>query len=254
MQVQFVRRLTKGFQALASYTLAKSTDTASNDVQTTASLLLVSTDSDRGPSDFDIRNNLTGAVTYDIPNPFKGNSVTKAIFSGWSTDAIFRYRSAPPVNVVVKFLNFGQNGSASTTRPNVVAGQPFYLEGDQYPGGRRINPAAFASPGGGNRGNLPRNALRGFSAHQLDIAIRRDLRIKENMGIQIRCDVFNIFNHPNFGSPDNLFVPSGSATFGLSSQMLGRSLSNTAQGGTGLNSVFQIGGPRSVQLSARFYF
>ena len=253
-QVQFTRRLAHGFQALVSYTLSESTDTASNDVQTTASLLLIPTNNDRGPSDFDIRHNLTGAVTYNIPTPFKNNRVARAIFGGWSTDGIFRYRSAPPVNLVVKFLNFSQNGSSSSTRPNIVQGQPFYLYGSQYAGGRRINPAAFVSPGSGNRGNLGRNALRGFAATQLDITLRRDFKIGENMGIQIRGEVFNIFNHPNFGSPDSLFVPGGSETFGLSTQMLNRGLSNAGNGGSGLVSAFQIGGPRSIQLSARFYF
>ncbi len=254
VQLQFTRRLAKGFQALASYTLAESKDTASNDVQTTASLILIPTSNDRGPSDFDIRHNLTGAVTYNIPTPFKANAVAMAIFGGWSTDGIFRYRSAPPVNLVVKFLNFSQNGSASSTRPNIVNGQPIYLEGSQYAGGRRINPAAFVSPGGGNRGNLGRNALRGFSATQFDMTLRRDFKIRESMGIQIRAEAFNIFNHPNFASPDNLFVPAGSDTFGLSTQMLNRGLSNAGNGGSGLVSAFQIGGPRSIQLSARFYF
>jgi hypothetical protein len=251
MQVQFTRRLTNGFQALVSYTLANSTDTSSNDVQTTASLTLVPVGNDRGPSDFDIRHNLTGAITYNIPTPFKDNGAAKAIFGGWSTDGIFRYRSAPPVNVTVRFLNFNQNGGASSTRPNVVSGQPLYLEGPQYPGGRALNPAAFVSPGAGNRGNLGRNALRGFSATQFDWTLRRDFRIRENMGIQLRGEIFNVFNTPNFGSYDSLL---GSPTFGRATQMLGRSLSNAAAGGTGLNSAFQIGGPRSIQLSARFYF
>lgn len=251
MQLQFTRRLTKGFQALASYTLAQSSDTASNDVGSTASLTLVPVSNDRGPSDFDIRHNFTGAITYNLPTPFKDNGAAKVIFGGWSTDAIFRYRSAPPVNIVVRFLNFSQNGSASSTRPNIVPGQPFYLFGSQFPGGKRINPAAFVSPGGGNRGNLGRNALRGFDAKQIDWTLRRDFKITENMGIQLRGEVFNVFNTPNFGSPNNQV---GGPDFGLATQMLGRSLTNANLGGTGLNSAFQIGGPRSIQLSARFYF
>lgn len=251
MQLQFTRRLTNGFQALASYTLSQSSDTASNDVQTTASLLIIPLENDRGPSDFDIRHNFTGAITYNIPTPFKDNNVAKKIFGGWSTDGIFRYRSAPPINLVVRNLNFTSNGSASTTRPNVVVGQPFYLFGSQYPGGKAINPAAFVSPGGGNRGNLGRNALRGFDAKQIDMTLRRDFKIRENMGIQLRGEVFNIFNMPNFGSFNKQV---NGADFGLSTQMLGRSLSNANAGGSGLNSAFQIGGPRSIQLSARFYF
>lgn len=249
MQLQYTRRLSNGFQALASYTLAQSTDTASNDVARSASILVVSPENDRGPSDFDIRHNFTAAITYNIPTPFKDNNIAKAIFGGWSTDAIFRYRSAPPVNVTVQ--NLSVNGVANVTRPNIVVGQPFYLEGSQYPGGRRINPAAFSNPVAGTRGNLSRNALRGFDAKQVDITLRRDFRIREKMGIQLRGEVFNVFNHPNFGNPDRNF---GSPTFGLATQMLGRSLTNGNGGGAGLNSVFQIGGPRSIQLSARFYF
>lgn len=251
MQLQFTRRLTKGFQALVSYTLAQSSDTASNDVQSTAGLTVVSVESDRGPSDFDIRHNFTGAITYNIPTPFKENKIAKAIFGNWSTDAIFRYRSEPPVNIVVRNLNFNSNGGAQTTRPNVVVGQPFYLFGSQYAGGKIINPAAFVSPGGGNRGNLGRNELRGFDAKQFDWTLRRDFKVTENMGIQLRGEIFNVFNTPNFGSPDRLL---GSPTFGQSTQMLGRSLNNAGAGGSGLNSAFQIGGPRSIQLSARFYF
>ncbi|HRH44953.1 MAG TPA: hypothetical protein PKY82_25165, partial [Pyrinomonadaceae bacterium] len=251
MQLQFTRRLNNGFQALLSYTLAQSSDTASNDVQSTAGLTVVSVEGDRGPSDFDIRHNFTGAITYNIPTPFKDNNVAKAIFGNWSTDAIFRYRSEPPVDVVVRNLNFNSNGGAQTTRPNMVVGQPFYLFGSQYAGGKIINPAAFVSPGGGNRGNLGRNALRGFNAKQFDWTLRRDFKITENMGIQLRGEIFNVFNTPNFGNPDNLL---GSPTFGQSTQMLGRSLNNAGAGGSGLNSAFQIGGPRSIQLSARLYF
>lgn len=251
MQLQFTRRLKRGFQALVSYTLSTSEDTASNDLQRTASLLLVSADSDRGPSDFDIRHNLTGAITYNIPAPSKKNGFLRAVFGGWSTDGIFRYRSAPPVNVVVNNLNFSQNGSASTTRPNIVPNQAVYLVGPQYPGGRALNPAAFVSPGAGNRGTIQRNAFRGFSATQFDVTLRRDFKFSETIGLQLRGEVFNVFNTPNFGPPEARF---GNPNFGLATQMLGRSLSDASVGGNGLNSAFQIGGPRSIQLSARFYF
>lgn len=249
LQLQFTRRLTRGFQALASYTLAKSEDTASSDISRSAALFIVSPDADRGPSDFDVRHNFTAAVTYNIPAPFKSTKFAKAIFGGWSTDAIFRYRSALPVNVVVNNLTL--SGVMNVTRPNVVAGQQFYIDDQNAPGGRRINPAAFVNPPAGTRGNLPRNALRGFSAKQVDFTLRRDFKIRERMGIQFRTEFFNIFNIPNFGNPENRF---GNPNFGRATQMLGRSLTNANAGGAGLNSVFQVGGPRSIQFSLRFYF
>lgn len=248
MQVQFTRRLTKGFQALASYTLAKSEDTASSDISRSASILIISPANDLGPSDFDVRHNFTAAATYNIPSPFESKFL-KAVFGGWSTDVIFRFRSALPVNVVVN--NLTVSGVANITRPNVVVGQPFYIDDPSAPGGRRINPAAFVNPPSGTRGDLQRNFLRGFSAKQVDWTLRRDFKIRENMGIQLRAEFFNIFNIPNFGNPENRF---GNPNFGRATQMLGRSLTNANAGGPGLNSVFQVGGPRSIQLSARFYF
>jgi hypothetical protein len=248
LQLQFTRRLTKGFQALASYTWSDSEDDASSDITRSAALFIVAPDADRGPSDFDIRHNFTGAITYNIPAPFAGRAA-KAILGGWSTDAIFRYRSELPVNVVVNNLTL--SGVANVTRPNVVSGQAFYLDDPNAPGGRRINPAAFANPPAGTRGNLTRNALRGFDARQVDMTVRRDFKIREKTGIQLRAEFFNIFNIANFGKPENRF---GNPLFGRATQMLGRSLTNANAGGAGLNSVFQIGGPRSIQLSARFYF
>lgn len=248
LQLQFTRRLTSGFQALASYTLSNSEDTASSDITRSAALFIVSPDADRGPSDFDIRHNFTGALTYNIPAPSQ-HQLAKAIFGGWSTDAIFRYRSAPPVNVVVNNLNL--SGVANVTRPNIVAGQAFYLDDSNAPGGKRINPAAFVNPPTGTRGNLGRNALRGFTAKQIDWTLRRDFKLREKMGVQFRTEFFNLFNTPSFGRPENRF---GNPLFGQATQMLGRSLNDFNAGGAGLNSVFQVGGPRSIQFSARLYF
>jgi hypothetical protein len=62
--------------------------------------------------------------------------------------------------------------------------------------------------------------------------------------------MFNILNHPNFGQPSGQF---GAAGFGLSNQMLGRSLGGN-QGGGGFNALYQIGGPRSIQFALKLLF
>src|SRR5215469_771723 len=103
--------------------------------------------SERGPSDYDIRNTISGAVSYDIPAP--GGGVLKQVFGSWSTDSIIYVRSAPPVNVVT-----GQNpyaasvlsGQDSVQRPDVVTNVPVYLSPPGAPGGKVINPAAFTTP------------------------------------------------------------------------------------------------------------
>jgi hypothetical protein len=50
---------------------------------------------------------------------------------------------------------------------------------------------------------LGRNGLRGFSATQWDLMLRRQFRFTGHLSLQARGDFFNILNHPNFGNPIN---------------------------------------------------
>jgi hypothetical protein len=264
LQVQFQRRLSRGFQALASYTFAHSIDTGSaGSIAVTSNALVPSAviASNRGPSDFDIRHAFSVAFTYDVPAP-KINAFTNAILRGWSLQNVIQGRSAPPVTVESysyngKFTN-NVGGAFTLLRPNVVPGQPFYLHGSQYPGGKAFNPSAFTAPldpttGQFVQGNLGRNALRGFGAAQWDFAIHRDFPIHEQLKLQFRAEMFNVLNHPNFGPPNGIIA--GSAhTFGLSYQMLNQSLNNGNLGGGGFDPLYQIGGPRSMQLALKLIF
>ncbi len=247
LQMQFQRRLTQGLQALASYTWSRSIDTASSDSPTAvipASGLEQS--QERGPSAFDVRHSFTTAVTYNIPAPNVG-AFGSAILRNWSVDALFRARSATPVNVTTPVVLFGLAGA---TRPDLVEGVPLYLDDPSVPGGRRINRAAFATPPIGRQGTLGRNALRGFGAWQLDLALRRQFNLTERINLQLRAEAFNLFNHPNFANPVSQL---NNAQFGQSVSMLGRSLGS---GGTtgGFSPLYQIGGPRSMHLAIKLNF
>jgi len=117
------------------------------------------------------------------------------------------------------------------------------------PGGWIINKAAFSIPASG-QGDLGRNALRGFGATQIDFTLRRQFVLTERFRLQAGADMFNIFNHPNFGSPINYMT---SPQFGFSTQTLNSYLGSGGQSG-GLNPLYQIGGPRSVQLALKLQF
>jgi hypothetical protein len=249
LQLQFQRRLSKGLQALASYSWAHSIDISSADSffgGTNANPRL-----DRGNSDFDVRHTFNGAVTYDLPSPDVG-AFGNAIIRNWSVDAILTARSATPVDI---FADFDFTGGVSAfLRPDIVPGAPLYADDPSVAGGRRFNPAAFAPPPAGRQGTLGRNVLRGFSAVQVDMAVRRQFSLTERLKLQLRAEAFNIFNHPNFGDPGGFagaFLTS--SLFGRSTQMLGRSL---GAGGTsgGFNPLYQIGGPRSMQLALKLTF
>jgi hypothetical protein len=260
LQLQFKRQLARGLQALASYTWSHSIDDGSaGSFGNSANTLVpgISANQNRGPSDFDIRNAFSAALTYDLPAP-RENGAAKAFLGGWSVQSIIRANSAPPVNVFDSEFFTLLNGVASI-RPDIVPGVPRYLFGPSYPRGKAFNPAAFTpppvDPATGNpirQGDLGRNALRGFGASQWDFAIHRDFPLHESVKLQFRAEMFNVLNHPNFAQPiGDIFNPQ----FGVSTQMLGQSLSNgNVSGGGGLNPLYQFGGPRSIQLALKLFF
>jgi hypothetical protein len=122
--------------------------------------------------------------------------------------------------------------------------------GSQYPGGKIFNPAAFTAPPKGQQGDFGRNVLRAFGAWQADFALQRQFRITENIGLRFRSEFFNIFNHPNFGPPDNTLTD---AHFGQSTQTLASSLGSGGANG-GFSPLYQVGGPRSIQLALKLQF
>jgi hypothetical protein len=269
LQVQFQRRLTRGLQALASYTWSHSIDDASAGSYGNASNALVpgiNPNSNRGSSDFDVRNAFSTGVTYDIPGP-RINSFTNAVLHGWSLENIIQARSALPVDISNTTFNTLINSNGITNiRPDVTPGVPLYLYGSQYPGGKAFNNTPnqggpgcvgpFCPPPTDvngiplRQGNLGRNALRGFGATQWDFAVHRDFPIHESLKLQFRAEMFNVLNHPNFAPPiSDLSDPQ----FGLSTKMLGGGLDQNTGGG-GFSALYQIGGPRSIQFALKLQF
>lgn len=92
--------------------------------------------------------------------------------------------------------------------------------------------------------------LRGFGLAQLNLTVRREFPIWESLKLQMRAEMFNALNQPAFADPAGALL---SPQFGYSTRMLGRSLGRGGVNG-GLNPLYQIGGPRSVQLAMRLVF
>ena len=165
---------------------------------------------------------------------------------GIALDGIVRGRSSTPVNVLTGRDPFGF-GVTTVSRPDLVPGRPLYLPDPNVAGGQRFNPAAFdsATPvAQGRQGTLGRDVMRGFSAAQLDLAVRKRFSFGERVALTIRGELFNLTNTPNFANPTGILT---SPNFGRSTQMLGSGLG-------GLSALYQQGGPRSAQLAARLIF
>jgi hypothetical protein len=234
LQVQFQRSVAKGIQALASYTWSHSIDFGSSATELPLQ---------RGNSDFDVRNNFEGGVSWDLPM-VNGRKLAAIPLDGWGLDARMIARTSFPVTLGGALILDPATGSEYNGGLNIVSNQPTYLYGSQYPGGKAINKAAFSSPASGTAGNAPRNFVRGFGATQLNLAVRREFPIHKTVGLQFRAETFNILNHPNFGYVDPY---TADATFGLATKMLNSSLGTMA-------SQYQQGGPRSMQFALKLHF
>jgi hypothetical protein len=187
--------------------------------------------------------------------------VAKTILGGWSLQNVVQARSALPVDVYdSNFFIIGSNDA--NVRPDVLSGVPFYLRGQQYPGGKAINPGAFTAPPTDSngiplrQGTLGRNALRGFGATQWDFAVHRDFSLSESWKLQFRAELFNLFNHPNFGSPVGDL--GNASQFGQATKMLGQFLNGGTiannGGGGAFSPLYQIGAPRSIQFALKLSF
>jgi len=261
LQAQFQRRLSRGLQALASYTWAHSIDDGSAASYASHSNVFVPADvagPNRGPSDFDIRHTFSAAITYDIPAP-KINTIVDQVLRGFSIQNLLQARSAPPVDVLDGlYQNSLLEGFNAPVRPDLISTTDLYLHGSQYPGRKALNPAVFAHPPTDStihqplrNGDLPRNYFRGFGALQWDFAVHRNFPIFEGLLLQFRAEMFNVLNLPNFGPQSNMFGFSG---FGTSNQTLSQSLNGGNLGGGAFSPLYQIGGPRSIQLALKLQF
>jgi len=246
LQIQFQRRLSRSLQSHIAYTWSHSIDNASNDSFANPPSTIINSRFDRASSDFDVRHSFAGAITYNIPAPPLG-AFGSRLLRNWSVDGILTARTAAPVDVFfIHDIGFGP----FNFRPDLVTGIPLYLKDSSSPGGRAINRGAFTIPQTPRQGTLARNALRGFPLRQLDLALRRRFALTERINLQFRMDVFNLFNRPNFGDP---VADLNSGLFGRSNAMFGRSLGSNV-GSVGLNSIYQSGGPRTIQMSLKLLF
>ena len=198
---------------------------------------------DRGDSDLDRRHMFVANAVYQLPSFKSWGSVASAVLGDWQLNGILTLLSGIPLdpNTNAPGNYFGLAATAPAGfRPNLVSGADIYLhtaDKTQY-----LNPAAFALPAPGVFGNLKRGFVRQPGLQNIDFSVAKNWKIKERYGIQLRAEMFNLFNHVNF----NGFDPGLGAAFnnGVFTGF------NNGRFGT-LNSDR---GPRNIQFGIKFNF
>jgi hypothetical protein len=246
LQVKYQRQMAHGLQALASYTWAHSLDWASTEDYN------VSFPFQKGNSNFDVRHNFTAALVYDLPSEYS-NRFERAILGHWSVDLWFVARTAFPYEPTGPAITDPATGDVIYGELNYNGKNPYVYKAG-IPGGRQIDPTIFSvSTDSLGVGNAPRNFLRGFGENQANLTIQRTFTLRERLQLQFRAEAFNVANHPNFGT---INTTCGATTAGATcnNTIMGQPTNTLSTGLGGLSSLYQQGGPRSLQLALKLKF
>jgi hypothetical protein len=154
-------------------------------------------------------------------------------------------------------LNFMNMASFQTPCTSLTGAPLAAYEADVAAGlSSTFGPDQNCLPGTRHFGNEGRNSLRGPSFKQWDFAIFKNTQITEWLGMELRAEFFNFLNHPNFSNPllPAFIADAGQQGIGTNGVSQGAyQLSTTGDVGIG-NPFLGGGGPRGIQLAAKFTF
>jgi hypothetical protein len=163
---------------------------------------------ERAPASFDHRHRFVANVTYGLPNlTGTGTGFRRALGAGWRLNGIVTLQSGAPFTV-----NLGSDraniGSGPAQRPDLLchpnAGAP-------HTPPRWFNTGCFALPAPFAFGNSPRNAVLAPGYADVDVMIGKDVPLSRDARLELRWEVFNLFNRANFDVPNRIF---GTPNFG----------------------------------------
>ncbi len=209
LQASIRRRVAKNLTVDANFTWAHERDDAVN-ILSGAFQNSLDPKADYADGDIDVRHNFTLGAVWEVPAL---TMLPKRAGQGWQVSTLLQARGGLPYNIALSapFLGIDQ------LRPNLVAGQSIRPANYSVPGSQ-LNAAAFAAPAAGQLGDLTRNAGRGPDFAQMDLALSKTTQINERLSVQLRGEVFNLFNHPNFANPVGFL---NDANFGKSTSTIG---------------------------------
>ena len=231
-----------------------------------------------GRSNFDIPQRFTWVFSYELPTMTGGWQKLK---NGWGLDSTVSLQSGQPFTLNYNFEDDFSGGGDGFDRPDVVGPIVYnyhdpanFIDLSSFAMPCTINTGINISgsagdcvPGTRHYGNLGRNALQGPPFKQWDLAIYKNTRFTERLSLQLRAEFFNILNHPNFSNPLlPAFIADPATNINFSGCQCGFHSSGNREVGNGFYHVVATGdvgignpflgggGPRGIQLAAKFSF
>ncbi len=181
---------------------------------------------ERGPSLYDARNRLVVSLQYALPALPARNALARLLTGGWKFNTIFQLQSGSPFSVVnanttAQSLTFRPN---QTCNPNAGGGHVAGTAKTQH----YFNTACFALPttvtngiqlvDNSRSGDAPRNSVLGPGFNTTDASLFKSVSLADEKRLELRFEVFNVFNEARFSNPVGTF---GTSTFGQITSTVG---------------------------------
>jgi hypothetical protein len=224
LQASLKKQYSVGSTFLLAYTYSHSIDNADAGSGRNGALSSFTGDyqnraANRGSSSFDRRHRFVGSYVYELPTLAELRGVAGQAVNGWALSGVATIQSGLPFSVT--------DSTAAT-----IFGATSYAQfangksaGDARLSGRTqdrlthyFDTSAFAAPpvigNGTGFGNAGRNIFTGPGQANFDLALRKAFPLnKERQKIEFRTELFNAFNHPQFGNPGS--AKTSTASFGV---------------------------------------
>jgi hypothetical protein len=204
LQMKLDKRFSHGLQALFAYTYSRTQDNiATLGVHPTLAIRQRAPGVS-GSKMLDIPHIFTGSVTYELPFAKSATGVAKTVLDGWSFSAITLYHSGDPLDVRVNAsqLNTG-GGNWPNTTCDPMANAPRTVQ-------KWFDTSCFADPAQYAFGTYKYADARGPKVFNTDVSLSKKTAIGK-ASLEVRVDVFNVFNRAHFTNPGLTF---GTAAFG----------------------------------------
>jgi hypothetical protein len=226
LQAKLQKNYSNGLSSLVAYTYGRSIDEGpgGSDSSSDSSKALPQNSyaphSERGLSDFDVRQRLVISPVYDLPfghnKKFLTSGTGAALAGGWRLAGIFQWQTGRPFTVYYGTDNSytGENADRPNVAHNPNQNAPHTVS--QW-FNTSTNPA-FASATAGTFGNEKRNSIEGPGYTDLDFSVERTFALHEATQLQFRAESYDLANHPNFYNPNPTTDTFGSGSFGKLSQ------------------------------------
>jgi hypothetical protein len=213
LQSSLEKRFSAGFSMAAHYTWSAFIDDVSDIFNASSSGdIAVSQDSfnrhaDRGRSTYDRPHRFALNGILEVPFMRKREGILGQLFGGWDVSGFVTLQAGPPFSP----LNGSDPGNrlngislqvGNAIRPNLNTTldlSSMSMEEIIAAGGRSLFSGVTASNPIGNAG---RNILRADGINNVDLGISKNTKIGDDGRLQVRAELYNLFNSRDFGIPE----------------------------------------------------